>query len=440
MICPFFLVPLVVAEMLIGVLGTSSRSWQEHAFEAYERSLAMIREELARRPGDPGLERILARVHLRSAHYQEAVNAFQSALERQPRRGALWSGLGRAHLALGETEPAIAAFLQVLALDDDGVKNYARLGLGDAYYQTGEFAKAASSLREAIQAGPQPAETHYRLGRTLDTLARQTGTVTAVANAAVVEARAHLEHAIALDPEHGEAHYVLGRVLTRLEDRAGARRTMEAFRKLSGRAREGLSEEALAESDAVLEAGTAVELARLFFELSEVPRALKYVHRALEIRPDDERALSFRATIFVNTQRDREAVLAYEELLAHHPDHPDGLWNLGRLYLRLGRAQEAGPLLLRAADSRKASPETWETLYEIAASTGLFRGRAEEFARSAFRLRESADNFAHLGTALFEAGKLGESERVLRSGLQRYPQHDGLELALSELRARGGKE
>lgn len=402
--------------------GPWSASYQAAPGSAYERSLGLVRQELARRPDDPGLTRTLARVHLRSAHYEAAANAFLSAIELQPGRGSLWSSLGTAYMELGETDEAIEAFRRVLSLDDEGAKPHARVSLAEALYQKGDYTSATEEMREAVRLGSRPAESHYQLGRSLETAARQQGVESDKAAAMQAEARTHLEKAIELEPAHQQAHYALGRLLSRSGEKEEARRIMMVFKGLSRRGA-GMSKEALAESDVMLEAGTAVEVARCLMRQQQIKRALGYVDRAISIHPTDERALFLRGVIYGQTNRKAEALAAYEALLDLHPDHGEGLWNLGLMYLEENRVEEAGALLLRSADLRATSAESWELLARLAAMETVFASRAEEFATRALTLRQSPGNFVRLAKVLFANRRFAECEKVVGDGLKRFPRH-----------------
>src|SRR3989304_6214713 len=52
----------------------------------------------------------VARAHLKSARYKEAIKCYKKILKRNPRDDAAWLSMGGAHRALGEYEKAIACY------------------------------------------------------------------------------------------------------------------------------------------------------------------------------------------------------------------------------------------------------------------------------------------------------------------------------------------
>jgi tetratricopeptide (TPR) repeat protein len=90
------------------------------------------------------------------------------------------------------------------ALEKDPRNSEALLNLGTLLYEQDELAHAAEQFRRAVQSDPRNALAHYNLGSLLDDLDQ------------LDEARAHLEEAVRLDPAYPDAHYNLAFVLEEL--------------------------------------------------------------------------------------------------------------------------------------------------------------------------------------------------------------------------------
>jgi tetratricopeptide (TPR) repeat protein len=105
---------------------------------------------------------------------------------------------------------AVAEFEKAAALDPHQADIHYTLGV--TLWQQGDFDKATSALRAAIQAKPDYAEAHYTLG----TVLKQQGKLQ--------EAAASLREAIRLQPDFAGAHTTLASTLRQLGDADGAAR------------------------------------------------------------------------------------------------------------------------------------------------------------------------------------------------------------------------
>ena len=120
------------------------------------------------------------------------------------------------------------------------------------------------------------------------------------------------------------------------------------------------------------------------------------------------------------------------------PDHPEALWNLGKIELAAGRLEEAARLLLRATEIRRSAPDGWELLTRLALERRIFPERAEEFAHRALLLRPSARNHERLAQARFLRGDRDGAIAAIRQGLERHPTDEGLRAGLEALAGAAG--
>ena len=430
--------------LIFSLLGqTGLGAAPQEGFEAYERSVAMVRGEISRHPRSAGLSLVLAQLHFKAARFSDALRVYKEGGRVHPNDHRFVTGLGKTYLAQDELKLAIDSLLRSLAAIGPGSPTRGvRLSLAEAYTRTGEFSRAIEQLRAAAREGAPSAEIFLRLGRALDTESRRLRSHVDAESARSLsaEARRSLEEAIRLRPGSAVAHYVLGRLLARLGEKDLAKSRLEDFRRLQ-RKKRGVDEKQLAFASASLEAGTAVDVARALSSMGEgeTNRALGYTTRALGVLPRFEPAMVVRGSILLRARRTPEAVRAFEELLAAHAGHPTALMGLAEIYIARKDHQQASVYLLRAARSGRAG-QAWEVLYQMAADGLALSKRAEEFARSALGARPSPDNYSNLAVAVFEAGKHAECEKVLRAGLARYPGHKDLLTGLQVLQdARKGK-
>ncbi|MBR4307279.1 MAG: tetratricopeptide repeat protein, partial [Bacteroidaceae bacterium] len=84
-----------------------------------------------------------------------------------------------------------------------------------------------------------------------------------------------------------------------------------------------------------------LDRASLYLQMNDLERAGADYSSVLELSPDDEEALFFRAYVFSSLRRYREARADYERLLELNPQHEDGRLGLALLNNKDGRPREA---------------------------------------------------------------------------------------------------
>jgi tetratricopeptide (TPR) repeat protein len=94
--------------------------------------------------------------------YVEGLRAFAEALRQDRKCFEAWYGLGRAHLGLGEFEPAIRALTEAVTLRPQCAEAW--VSLGAAYASRDRQAEAADAFRHAVHAQPRDAAAWYALG------------------------------------------------------------------------------------------------------------------------------------------------------------------------------------------------------------------------------------------------------------------------------------
>jgi tetratricopeptide (TPR) repeat protein len=73
--------------------------------------------------------------------YEKAVNAYNRALELNPRSATIWNSLGLAEQTLGRSESALEHYKLAMTLGDNaGAQNYAKLQTGTSANPTRSWA------------------------------------------------------------------------------------------------------------------------------------------------------------------------------------------------------------------------------------------------------------------------------------------------------------
>jgi tetratricopeptide (TPR) repeat protein len=95
-------------------------------------------------------------------NYDSALNYFETAANRNPRRPETWIQIGYCKVKQGRNDEAIRAYRRALQLKPTSADTYNRLG--DAYFFGAHFNEAIDAYRQAARLRPDQPEAYYNLG------------------------------------------------------------------------------------------------------------------------------------------------------------------------------------------------------------------------------------------------------------------------------------
>ena len=151
----------------------------------------------------------------------EAIAAFQRAIELDPKFAYPHNGLGNAYRDLGRTDEALAAYQRAIELDPKFA--YPHNGLGNVYDDLGRTAEAIAAYQRAIELGPKDAYPHNGLGYMYQELGRTDDAIAAY------------QRAIELDPKLAVPRFSLIACLRKLGREAEAAEHLTIARELIGK-------------------------------------------------------------------------------------------------------------------------------------------------------------------------------------------------------------
>ena len=94
-------------------------------------------------------------------NYDSALNYFETAANRNPKRPETWIQIGYCKVKQGRNDEAIRAYKRALQLRPDSSEAYNKLG--DAYFFGGRFDEAIASYRQAARVQPDEPDAYYNL-------------------------------------------------------------------------------------------------------------------------------------------------------------------------------------------------------------------------------------------------------------------------------------
>jgi tetratricopeptide (TPR) repeat protein len=399
-------------------------------FEALENyaAAASALEPALEVQDDPRLRFRYTDLLIRAKEYDRALQVAEG-LEEQVfvdlARGVILLGQGKPREALETLEAGLR-----LWPNNAGARYYAAL----AAEELGDFDRAISEYRDSIRANAAASDAGLRLARLYDAEGNYESGWIAV--------RHHLSPG---HPRDAEALVLSIRLAHRLGGASGVREALGQLARLPGQAGRAVAEAAriAREEGGAGEAVTAVEragldltdprhaeaLSSLVASLSEAgdhQAALARVGAALEAHPDAAAFYEVRARALEASGAEREAVRAsFERAIELDPDDARALAGLGRIAAENGELEDAVALYDRAA---VADPDDADIPYAVIELLAA-RGRSEEVGP---RLEAMLKSHPYHGRA---ADRLARHLVVRGESLDR-----ALKLARRALRFQAGSE
>jgi len=150
-------------------------------------------------PSDSDIWQLSIQVNGRLGHLQTAIACCEHLLALNCEDVVAWGFLGTARLAAGRHQDAIEAFDRALELSPD--TPMVLINRGCALFQLDKYTEALSSLNRAVQLDPLNVNAQFNLARVYKSQGRLTEAIDA------------LKKTLKLDPGHVEAHTSLGDLL-----------------------------------------------------------------------------------------------------------------------------------------------------------------------------------------------------------------------------------
>lgn len=325
-----------------------------------------------------------------------------------------------------------------------------KYGLGRCYFETDEYAAAATALREAARMLPKAAEVRLFLGSALAVNGKFSEGIAELQRAIELDkdfqpayrafgmfrvqqgqyfrdALEALQTAVRLDPEDARAHYWLGRFYQRIGDGVRARESFEKAHRLD-------SEDPL----------TRIGLGQALLADGEVERALGHFNAALAALPGYVPALLGRARALYNLGQAAQALPAAEA--AHQgargfEDERGSAWLLARVYRALERQSDAEAVERKLTRLEDGFAGDMARIRELSGQAARYRAenRLDKFAEALeefLRIREIPEVLVGLGDAYLALDRPADAERCwLRAG-EIGAMTDSLKQRLDRLRNR----
>jgi tetratricopeptide (TPR) repeat protein len=201
--------------------------------------------------------------------------------------------------------PAFRLALGLLALAAGGgcrMMSQSHNNGGVTQYQQGQFQTAVAKFQQSVTTDPTNADSYYNLAATYHQMARQTGD-----QAMYAQAEQLYNQCLDRDPKHEQVECYRGLAVLLVE----TNRQDKAFTLMKGWA-----------SSAPQVAAARVELARLYEESGDPQTAAIYLSQALQINPNDSRALAALGKMREQSGDVQQALANYQRAYQLNPQQP----------------------------------------------------------------------------------------------------------------------
>ncbi|PKM45594.1 MAG: hypothetical protein CVV05_04840 [Gammaproteobacteria bacterium HGW-Gammaproteobacteria-1] len=388
---------LQVMEALVAPRGDDGNAVFAYAnlaylVEEYPLALQQIDRLLAVQPGMPRALVLKANVMRKMGRDDDALAAYRTALDAQPKDSALRLGYARMLVDM-ERLPAAREQFRVLGkqLPDNADVAYAE---GLLAMQAGDLDQAEKHFKRLLKLGQRGDEAAYALGQIAETRNRPAEALQWYGQ--VTDGNNYLDAMV-------RSAVLIGR-------QQGLPAAREYLHNIELQTSQQELRLRMVEAELLRDAGQREEAQQVYDDaLAQFPDNIELLYaRAMNAEGMGRLDL---------LERDLGAILKQD------PDNVQALNALGyTLADRTDRYQEAYDLVRRAYEQRPDDPAIIDSMGWAAFRLGRL-AEAEKYLRQALDLHFDAEIAAHLGEVLWAAGRRDEARQVWQDALKRNPDH-----------------
>ena len=175
-----------------------------------------------------------------------------------------------------------------------------------------------------------------------------------------------------------------------------------------------------------------VLLATCLWQSGRRDDALEQAEAMVRLQPGENGPRNLAAVMLVALGRPSEAESHYRAALDLHVTDAVSLRGLGELLVNSGRAAEGFRYLDTAVSLNPDNPAAWIAMGKAHQTHGEL-GKAEASFRKAVQLHPGGDSISALAGVLIRGGRYTEAEPLLRSAVEREPDHTHARVKLVDL-------
>ena len=408
-----------------------------------DEGIQELERALAIQPGDGSAQLNLALAYEQNGQPAKAVPLFAkldaaSRVSKHPLAPAVLAAYARALAATGQLKTAAAKMKGATTRDPQNAD--LENDLGTLYAQLEDWPDAKLAFSAAIEARPDFALAHLRLGLTLQAL-HQAGALDELTKASQLaprdptvalelgkalasagqdqQALPILQQASALDPASTSVAYQLGLVLERLD------RVQDAIPLLQRAADANLTN-----AEALTNLGMALCLAQRGKD------AVPFLQRAVTLDANNVVAHQNLAVAYIQLSQLDDAIVQLRAALKLNPEASQLHYNLGYALKMQDDAADAIPELEMAEKLNPTAPESPYLLGVLYMQVARYADAERELSESLKLRPENGDGWATLGSVDNKLDKLPEAVAALKEAIRQSPLQADPHLTLATVLAK----
>jgi len=330
---------------------------------------------------------LLGTVYRRRGAIDQAVEAWERAVQMNPRRADVYDRLAQAAFETDGFEDAIAQWRK--GLEVVPTLHGARANIARCLMRLGRYEESVPELEEEAKQHPDTIRNYFLLGRAHQHLRNYEA------------AKANYEKAIELQPDHMNAHYGLYNICARLKQQEAAKHHLAEFKRL-----QKLDEQAIRELDqATSDLDTYSRgLARLSFDAHDLYRAAggmaqaeELLKQAVNLDPDNATYLERLVMLLRSRNQLREALVLCHRIAKIDPTDATCQLNIGILSARMRQFEAAEKAFQKAIEVAPEHDAGYQELARLYLHMRKNLAQARELAHQAVALQGNAQNHYVLG-------------------------------------------
>ncbi|MCU0474813.1 MAG: tetratricopeptide repeat protein [Anaerolineae bacterium] len=353
--------------------------------------------------------------------YEEALSAYDQAIDQQPDLSWAWARKGRTLRLLERYTEALACYDKALIYQPRYA--WAWNGKGVILERLERFEEALTCFQTATDIHPNDVWYWYNLSSALTALEH------------LSDAHDTLRHALTLDPAHAHSWAKLGQVLRQMNRPAEAITAYEeAIRleptyawahnglglsyKLVGRTRDALSSFRRAARYQPRSVMHWYSLTEMYVDLGQVQDALEPALEATRVEPKHPLSWAKLGQVLRYLKRYEEALGAYDRALTLDPNLTWALNGCGIVLEQMGRYEDALGYYRRAADQIPNDVWHWYNQGNVLVMMEHYQDAIAPLTRALSIEPENARCWARLGKAYRHNGQLDEALQACQRAAQ----------------------
>jgi protein O-GlcNAc transferase len=385
--------------------ASAPRVWSDPEWDAEPEEIAKhLKEEgfevartlMEELPGKADPIFFMGQVHYRHGDSERAIAFWIEGLEIDPERADAYDGMGHVALRKGEYELAISHWRKALEIQPNMPDVYN--SMSKALMALGKTQEAAEALEKDVRISPRSSLSLFALGQAHLQLKQYD------------KAKPAYEKAIEIDPKMTNAYYGLGTVFVRLGEREKALECMKRFQELKAEdlkildTRNKAHDDMIGMRDALAE--MHVDAGRIYRKYGKLDPAEGHWRRAASLDPTNTSSRLELAALCERTRRIPEAVRMYEEVRAAEPRNLACCLSLAALHARSGDFAGAERAFKEAIEMAPEISWGYRGLAQLYLDAKRNVREAKDLAQKTVELEPTAGNFDLLGRAFYMNGNM----------------------------------